>query len=152
MSQKAVETKSKTADEAQIRKIIDRWAEAVRAKDVNGAMANYAPDVLTFDVRNPLHSIGSDEARKRTEEWFSSFQGPIGYEIRDLSITTGDSVAFCHSLNRISGTNRDGGKIDTWVRATVCYRKMDGQWMVTHQHVSVPFDMESGLASLDLTP
>src|SRR5688572_23762146 len=98
MPQKAVETKSKTADEAQIRKIIDRWAEAVRAKDVNGAMANYAPDVLTFDVRNPLQSIGSDEARKQTEEWFASVQGSIGYEIGELRITTGDEVAFCHSL------------------------------------------------------
>ena len=39
-----------------------------------------------------------------------------------------------------------------WVRATVCYRKIDGTWMVTHEHNSVPFDVESGKASLDLKP
>ena len=39
-----------------------------------------------------------------------------------------------------------------WIRATLCYRKIDGKWMVTHEHVSVPFDPESGQASLDLKP
>jgi ketosteroid isomerase-like protein len=39
-----------------------------------------------------------------------------------------------------------------WVRATTCYRKIDGKWMITHEHQSVPFDTESGKASLDLEP
>lgn len=85
-------------------------------------------------------------------KWFSSFQGPIGYEMRDLSITTGDGVAFCHSLNRVSATRTDGKKLDMWWRATVCYCKIDGKWMITYEHSSVPFDVESGKASLDLKP
>ena len=36
--------------------------------------------------------------------------------------------------------------------AAVCYRKLDGTWLVTHEQSSVPFDVESGKASLDLTP
>ena len=79
-------------------------------------------------------------------------QGPIGCEIRDLSITTGGTVAFSHSLYRFSGTKTDGGEIDMWVRATVGFLKIDGKWMVTHEHSSVPFDAESGMASLDLKP
>jgi ketosteroid isomerase-like protein len=39
-----------------------------------------------------------------------------------------------------------------WWRATVCYRKLDGQWMITHEHASVPFDAQSGQASLALEP
>ncbi len=144
--------KGKVNDEAQIRELIDNWAKAVRTKDINGLMSNYAPDVLSFDAINPLQYIGLDAARKRAEEWLSAFQGPVGYEMRDLSIATGDDVAFCHSLNRVSGTKTDGGEIDMWVRATICYRKVDGQWMVTHEHISVPFDMESGKASFDLKP
>jgi len=38
------------------------------------------------------------------------------------------------------------------VRATVCYRKIDGKWMIVHEHFSVPFDMETLKASLDLKP
>lgn len=143
---------SKATDEAQIRTLIENRVKAVRAKDVNGAMSNVAPDALLFDVVNPLQSIGADAARKRAGEWFSSFQGPIGYEMRDLSITTGDTVAFSHSLNRVSATTTDGKKLEMWWRATVCFRRIDGKWMVTHEHQSVPFDPESGAASLDLKP
>ena len=147
----AAATSNATA-ETLIRKLFDDRGKAIRAKDINGVMSNIAPDVLSFDVVNPLLYLGSDATRKRAEEWFSSFQGPIDYEIRDLSITTGETTAFCHSLNRISGTKTDGGVIDMWVRATVCCRKIDGKWMVTHEHSSVPFDVESGKASLDLKP
>jgi hypothetical protein len=35
-------------------------------------------------------------------------------------------------------------------RATAYYRKLDGEWMITHGHASVPF--ESGQVSLDLKP
>ena len=51
-------------------------------------------------------------------------------------------MAFSHSLNRVSATTTDGEKLDMWWRATVCYRKIDGKWMVTHEHASVPFDVE----------
>jgi ketosteroid isomerase-like protein len=36
-----------------------------------------------------------------------------------------------------------------WWRATICYRKVDGAWQVTHEHASVPFDVAS---ALDLEP
>lgn len=139
-------------DEAQIRALIEDRVKAVHAKDINGVMSNHASDILSFDVVNPLQYTGSDTVRERAEEWFSLYRGPIGYEIRDLSITTGDDVAFCHYLYRVSGTTTDGGEVDMWVRATVCYRKIDGTWMITHEHNSVPFDMETLKASLDLKP
>jgi ketosteroid isomerase-like protein len=105
-----------------------------------------------FDVVNPLQHTGSDALKKRAEEWFASFEGRIGYEIRDLSITAGDDVAFSYGLNHVSATKIGGGQLDMWWRTTVCFRKIDGQWMVTHEHSSVPFDVESGKASLQLKP
>jgi uncharacterized protein (TIGR02246 family) len=143
---------SKATDEVEIRAAINGWAKALRAKDINALMTNYASDVVSFDVVNPLQRRGRDEAKKRAEEWISSWQGPIECEINNLSITTGGDVAFSHHLSHFRGKRLDGGKIDMWIRATLCYRKIDGKWMVAHEHVSVPFDPESGQASLDLKP
>jgi uncharacterized protein (TIGR02246 family) len=143
---------NKATDEAQIREMLNSWATAIRSRNSNGLTASYAPDVLMFDVVNPLQYTGPDAVRKRSEEWLSSFQDPLGYEIRDLNIATGDDVAFCHSLNRVNGTTTEGNKIDMWWRATICFRKIDGKWMVTHEHSSVPFDTKTGKASLDLKP
>jgi uncharacterized protein (TIGR02246 family) len=142
----------KAIDELQLRALIDERVRAVRTKDVNGSVSSLAPDVLSFDVVNPLQQIGSDASRKRAEEWFSSFQGPIGYEIRDLKITGGSDVAFSHCLSHVSATRTDGGALDMWWRTTLCFHKSDGKWMVTHEHNSVPFDVESGKASLNLEP
>jgi ketosteroid isomerase-like protein len=60
--------------------------------------------------------IGLDACRGRAEEWFLSFEGSIGYEIQDLSITAGSDVAFCNSLSRAIGTRADGGRLDMWWR------------------------------------
>ena len=145
--------RNKTTDEAQIRQLIDGWTKALHAKDVDGVMSHYAPDILLFDLAPPLQYLGGDAYRKNWEEWFTSWQGPIGYEIRNLSITVGDDVAFTHSLNRIYGKRTTGEDTDVWVRATACFRKIGGKWLVTHEHVSVPFYMDGSYrAAVDLKP
>jgi uncharacterized protein (TIGR02246 family) len=139
--------------EAEIRQLIDRWVQAVRAKDVDAAMASYAPDALAFDLAPPLQYRGAAANRRSLEDWFPTFRGPVGYEIRDLTITAGDEVAFSHSLNRLSGARTDGTETDVWVRATVGFRKIGGRWTITHEHVSVPFEMTPPFkASLGLKP
>jgi uncharacterized protein (TIGR02246 family) len=138
--------------EVEIRELIDDRVKAVRAKDINALVSSYAPDVLAFDVVNPLQATGSDAIRRRLEEWFSSFEGPIGFEIRGLTITAREDVAFCHGLSGVNGATTAGGKINMWYRTTICCRKVDGKWIITHEHDSVPFNVETGKASLDLAP
>jgi ketosteroid isomerase-like protein len=143
---------STATNELQIRALIDERVKAVHDKDACAAVAAVAPDIVAFDVVNPLRRIGSNENERRAQDWFASFDGPIGFEIRDLSVTAGDDVAFSHALHRYSGTMTDGTKIGMWVRATACYRKADGTWTLVHEHQSVPFDPRTGAAALDLEP
>jgi ketosteroid isomerase-like protein len=138
--------------ESQVRALIESWARAVRDKDVHGRLANHAPDVVTFDAVKPLRRIGTAGIQERVQEWYAIYEGPIGYEIRDLGITAGNDVAFSHSLNRITGHLKDGKGVDMWVRETCCFRNVHGKWMATHNHVSVPFDGDTGKAALDLEP
>jgi uncharacterized protein (TIGR02246 family) len=138
--------------QAQIRDMMAEWVTAACAKDVNRLISLHAPDVVLFDVGNPLQYDGLDAATRRMKEWFSFFQGPVDYEIRDLTIAADEDVGFCHGLHHVNGTRTDGTTLDMWWRATVCFRKLDRKWMVTHAHSSVPFDVNSGRASLDLKP
>src|SRR5215510_6636226 len=147
------DSKEQSKRSAQIRQLVDRWAESLRSKDVNAVMSHYAPDVVAFDLAPPLQYRGAGAYRKNWEAWFPTFRGPIGYEIRDLSIAASDDVAFCHSFNRITGTRTDDEKADVWVRATFCCRKIDGKWKIVHEHQSVPFYMDGSYrAAVDLTP
>jgi ketosteroid isomerase-like protein len=139
-------------DEADIRRRVDQYFEAIRAMDLEGAMSIFAPDLVSFDIAEPLQHLGAEAKRKNWLDAFAIYQRPLGYEIRDLTITVSDDAAFTHSLNRISGTLKNGNRTDFWLRWTACFRKIDGNWLIVHDHVSVPLDPESGRALLNLEP
>lgn len=144
-------TDSTSRDEATLRQIIEDRRTALHAKDALALTAHDAPDILSYDLAPPLMTTGSDLASIR--DWFATWEGPIDCEAHKLSIETGDGVAWSTSLNRIRGTKTDGTRIDLWVRATAGYRKIEGRWLVAHDHVSVPFYMDgSERAALDLKP
>ena len=140
-------------EEARLSELTNSWVAALRAKDVDALMSHYEPDALLYDLAPPLRYRGADAYRKNWEEWFASFQGPVGYEIHNLSVSVGNDIAFSTSINRISGARTTGEQTDVWVRATVCYRKRDNQWWVAHEHISVPFYMDGSFkAAIDLKP
>jgi uncharacterized protein (TIGR02246 family) len=139
-------------DEANIRQRIDRWLEALRAMDLEAVMSLYAPDIVSFDIVPPLRHVGAKAKEKNWIDAFAMYQRPLGYEIRDLTLTLGDDVGFGHSLNRVSGTLKNGNRTDFWLRWTACFRKIDGNWLIAHDQVSVPIDPESGRALLNLEP
>ena len=92
---------NRTKNEAAIRELIDGFVKAIRAKDITGVMSVFAPGIVSFDLGPPLQHGGGDAFTKRWQELFESYQNPIYYEVRDLSITAGDDVAFSHSPNRV---------------------------------------------------
>lgn len=139
-------------DEARIRELIEERVRAIRARDVDALMRSHAPEVVMFDALDPLRYVGSGAVGERAAQWLSWYRGPVGYEVRDLSVTAGGEAAFCHYLYRVTGTITNGREVDMWVRSTLCFRKDEGAWMVAHEHTSVPFDAESGKASVDLKP
>lgn len=139
-------------DEAGIRQRIDTLVQAIRAMDLEGVKPIYAPDIVSFDMVPPLQHVGAEAKWKNWVDVFTVYQHPLGYEIRDLTLTVGDDVAFGHSLNRVTGTLKNGNRADYWVRWTACFRKIDGNWLIVHDQVSVPLDVESGRALLNLEP
>ena len=139
-------------EEALIREQMDNWAKKFRAKDLDGIMSIYAPDIVSFDAIAQLQFKGLDTYRKHWEACLSFCQGPITFEIRDMNITVGDGVAFAYFLTRCGGTDQSGEEKASWMRATICFRKINGEWKVVHEHYSAPFDMESGKALFDLEP
>jgi uncharacterized protein (TIGR02246 family) len=131
----------RATEDDPIRERVDTLVQAIREKDIEALMTHYAPDVIAYDVMPPLRVQGAAEYRKNFERWFESMPGPIEYEIEDLRVSMSESHAFCHFVGHIKGTKKDGGKTDFWVRVTTCFQKANGQWLVGHEHVSMPAAM-----------
>jgi uncharacterized protein (TIGR02246 family) len=131
---------SPKASEAAIRELLTRWEKAFRAKDLDGIMRVYAPGsaVVAYDVTPPLQIGGDANYRKSYEAFFAMYEGPLDLEVRDVRIIASGDVGFVHALERISGTMKGGQKSDLWIRATSGLRRIKGQWLIVHDHVSVP--------------
>jgi ketosteroid isomerase-like protein len=125
-------------DDTSLRERVESLAQAIRNKDVDAVMTHYAPDAVVFDVMPPLAVQGAADYRRNFERWFASMQGPIDYEMNHLRISMSESHAFCHAVSHVRGTRPGGKKVDYWVRVTTCFQKANGQWLVGHEHVSMP--------------
>jgi ketosteroid isomerase-like protein len=143
---------SKSADEAAIRAVMDAIAKAVRAKDVEAMLAECSPDIVTFDMVPPLRHQGAQAIRGLWARTLSPFAAPLDYEVHELDICVDGEVAFVRCLNRFGGAKADGPRVVNWLRSTFGLRRIDGRWKVVHEHVSVPFDMETNKAMLQLKP
>jgi len=141
-----------TATMTKIRTIMEDKAQAIRDKDATRALEAYAIEVTSFDLIEPLRQSGVGPMRQRLNQWLTSFDGPIEFEQRDLEFVTADEAAFCYGLNHVKGKSKDGPMVDMWWRATECFHRIDGRWLITHTHSSVPFEMPGGRASVDLKP
>lgn len=127
-----------TIGETEVRECIDGVARAIRAKDLDALMGHYAHDVVVFDLM-PLRTLGAESYRRNFEAWFGSVEGPIGYEVKELGITAREDVAVGHYTGRVVCTRMSGARADYQVRVTAGLRKLRGRWLITHEHISLPF-------------
>ena len=129
---------TRTVNEAAIRELVQSWARAVRAKDLDGILANHSKDMLMFDVPPPLQSKGIEAYKKTWELFFSWSNDPVVFDIKDMDIIAGSDVAFVAALMRCAGTEKNGERIELEFRLTIGLRRIGDQWMVLHEHHSIP--------------
>ncbi|RST15212.1 DUF4440 domain-containing protein [Streptomyces sp. WAC05374] len=130
-----------TTYEADIRALLESRVEASRSKDIDRLMSHYSDDIVYYDAVPPLQFTGPDEVRANFLRWFGEYEGPIGLETHALTVASTDAdIAFAHMLHLDSGTRKNGMNMGIWVRSSVCFRRSDDRWLITHEHISLPID------------
>ncbi len=131
---------------------LERRSEAIRAKDIDRLMSCYAADVVYFDIVPPLRYVGHVALRPRFLDWFGRYESGIGQDIDELRLSAAGDLAVASMLIRSGGTLKNGTEVGFWVRATTCCQRMEHGWAIVHEHVSLPVDLESRRAVVDLVP
>jgi len=126
------------SSDSEVRALLDSRVDASQAKDIDRLMSLYSPDIVYFDVVPPLHFTGAADVRRNFMRWFDQYDGPISLETHELTVATSPDVAFAHMLHLDNGTRTYGPEGAVWVRSTVCCRRIDGRWLITHEHISMP--------------
>ena len=141
-------------DEAEINASVQRFIAAMNAKDINGIMAYYSPDesLLVFDALPPRQYVGATAFRKDWEGFLAAFPSALHAEISDWKTETEGNFAYGHGVTRIIGEDKDGKDLDLTLRVTDVYKKINGKWLVVHEHVSWPVDLATGQADFSSRP
>ena len=143
-----------STDETQIREVIEAHAAVLKTGDVDTIVSYYAPEVVQFSLAPPLQQSTDARNPAQLRSWIATFEAPPTREVTQLQITVGPDIAFATSLDCLSATPK--GRTDSfslWHRVTLGLRKIDGRWLITHEHQSVPFEMDGSFrASVGLQP
>lgn len=126
--------------EKELRQLIAGWSRAVENRDAAALVADYTPDVVSYDAIPPYKNVGPDTIRQAWEHCLPYFPDSFKSEHRDLTFQIDGDLAVVHGLHHFVPEQADHPCGHTWMRITICYRRIDGNWKVFHEHISVPFN------------
>lgn len=126
-----------TTDEQQIRALIQTWARAAHAGDLEALLADHAPEIVMFDVPPPYEGVrGIDAYRASWLPFFDWQASGAVFDIESLEVIAGVDVAVAYGLLRC-GTPADLSRDPQQrLRLTIGLRKTRGRWIVVHEHHS----------------
>jgi len=125
-----------------VEEMLERYAAAVRAKDVDAFMELYADDVRTFDLWQEWTYDGKDALRRMVTEWFGSLGNDevVAVRFEGVRTQTGSDVAAVSAFTTYANVSPDGTEQRSMNnRLTWILRKEpDGAWKIAHEHTSAP--------------
>ena len=126
--------------EQQIQALVEQWAAAVHAGDMDGVLADHADDIVMFDVPPPYDGVrGIDAYRETWPPFFEWQRRGASFEIESLDVTAGEDVAYAVALLRCGMPDELAANPANRLRLTLGLRKQDGRWVVAHEHHSFPY-------------
>jgi uncharacterized protein (TIGR02246 family) len=122
--------------------MLDAYAAAVRAKDVEAFVGLYADDVRTFDLWSEWSYDGKDALRAMVSEWFGSLADDelVAVAFDDVRTQAGPDVGAVSAFTAFAAVAPDGTELRSMNnRLTWVLRKDgDGAWKIAHEHTSAP--------------
>jgi ketosteroid isomerase-like protein len=125
--------------------VLERYAAAARAKDVDAFLALYADEVRTFDLWERWSYDGLAELRPMVEEWFGSLGDElVAVEFDEVREQTGDELAFVSAFTTFRGLSAEGEELRSMNNRLTWVLRKDGadEWKIVHEHTSAPVGAE----------
>ena len=140
------------AAEDEIRKEFEAWFRAATFRDLDGVMSKISDDVVSYEHEAPLQHRGASAVREVCRKGFAFARGQFKWNVPDLRIVVRGDIAVTWGLNRLQFQPPGEEAVVSWSRGTRVFQKIAGAWKLFHQHVSFPYDPDTGTASASLTP
>jgi len=133
-------TKSaQTATNEDLVKLVKDCYDAWNTLNLDQPAKFYAKDadLIFYDV-TPLKYNGWSEYRKGVEKLLTGYSSLKLVPNNDLKISRAGKAAWATLTFHLITTTKDGKKSDEVGRDTIIWQKRAGQWLIVHEHVSLP--------------
>ena len=85
----------------EVRAVHRGWSEQTAAQDLDGMMANIAPDVVSYEHAGPLSYEGVNALREVCRSGLEASAGPIAFDVPDMRVRADGDLAVAWGIDRI---------------------------------------------------
>jgi uncharacterized protein (TIGR02246 family) len=131
-------------------RILDAYAGAVYARDVDALLALYHPNVMVFDMWDTWLYDGRDAWRGMVEGWFSGLGDErVEVTFEDVRSTVTPDLAVVHAFVTYAGLSAGGERLRAMTnRLSLTLTREENRWLIVHEHSSAPASFETGKVNL----
>ncbi|CAG9609436.1 YybH family protein [Pseudoneobacillus rhizosphaerae] len=139
----------------KIQEVLENYKSAIYEKDVERFLSSYSTDIHIYDCWQNWESIGVSVWKDSVTGWFNGLSEEsvlLKVDFNDLVITENMDIAFVHCVVTFAAHNEETGEKLRQItnRFTFCLGKENESWKITHEHSSLPIDMETGKGIFNL--
>lgn len=133
------------------RKLLEAYAMAVGAKNVAGFVDLYAPDVHVYDAWARFEYDGAESWRNMVQDWFDELgEETVGVQFDAVRVHAGDQVMVVSAAATYTAFSANHEKLRSLVnRMTMVLELHGSEWLIVHEHSSLPLDMNTGQGIFD---
>lgn len=117
------------------------WDKAIIRQQVDTLIGYCSEKVSLFDVSAQIDGI--QEYRKEWEKLSPYFSQHIDILRRNIKLHIATDLAVMHCLTKVVDVASETTLVP-WCRTTLCLQKPQQHWLVVHQHISIPINMQTG--------
>lgn len=140
------ESPEKIAAEAAVNKSLQVMAEAYRLQDakmLTSPNIYFSDDAspshyVLFDVMPPFADVGFKTLLLKNIGFMDATGGPVIINWTDKYIDSSGDLAFFRGIMHVQLKYKDGRDLQFALRHTIVFKKIDGRYLVIHEHASVP--------------
>lgn len=130
--------KADNTTEAQVTKVLNRFTEAYRDRDLDAMMECFASDDDVF-----LYGTGADERRvgraeieaQAMRDWAQTETAAMDFQ--SILVSSAGVVSWA-AVDGAFDLRSDGRQIRLPARITLVLENRDGEWLIVHAHFSTP--------------
>ena len=135
----AVSLPAESKDDTEIRSAVKIFTAAANTLDLERTMACYAnkPDISVFSPGPSEPLVGPTAVRKSWSDFFALIKSNHS-ELSDIAIESDGRLAFAYFTSTEEIVMKDGTMAKPLFRSTLIFEKINGHWLIIHEHVSEP--------------